>query len=56
MKVLICLVLAAVATTTVCGQALNERPNELADGVSVLSDILTDKKKSYYVRNGHYDD
>ena len=51
MKVLICLVLAAVATTTVCGQALERRPNELADGLSVLSDIATDKKRSHYVRN-----
>lgn len=56
MKLLICLVLAAVATTTICGQALEGRPNELADGLSVLSDLVTDKKSNYYVRNGHYND
>ena len=55
MKFLICLVLAAVATTTICGKALEDRPNELADGASVLSDLVTDKKSSYYVRNGYYD-
>ena len=52
MKLLICLVLAAVAATTTCGQApavSGERPNELLDGLKVLSDILTDAKFRGYV-------
>jgi hypothetical protein len=52
MKLLICLVLAAVATTTTCGQApavSGERPNELLDGLKVLSDLLTDAKFRGYV-------
>uniref|UniRef100_A0AAV1UBN5 Uncharacterized protein n=1 Tax=Peronospora matthiolae TaxID=2874970 RepID=A0AAV1UBN5_9STRA len=46
MNLLICLVLAAVATTTTYGQAPEVEEghlNELADGVRVLSDILTHK-------------
>ena len=47
MNLLICLVLAAVATTTTYGEApevTEGRLNELADGVKVLSDILTHKE------------
>ena len=46
MNLLICLVLAAVATTTTYGQAPAApagRSNELLDGLKVLSDLVTDK-------------
>ena len=54
MKLFMCLVLAAVTATTICGQAPVERQNALLDGLKVLSDILTDKN-NVYVRHGGHD-
>ena len=53
MKLLICITLAVVATTTAYVQAAGERPNELLDGVKILSDIATDKKSQYVVDGDH---
>ena len=53
MKLLICLTLAVVATTTAYVQAAEERPNELLDGAKVLSDLVTDKKSQYVVHRDH---
>lgn len=57
MKFLICLVLAAVATTTTYGQApavSSGRPNELLDDLHLLADILTDKQHTTVVDDTHY--
>ena len=53
MKLLICLTLAVVATTTAYVQAAEERPNELLDGAKILADIVTDKKSQYVVDGDH---
>ena len=57
MNLLVCLVLAAVATTTTYGQAPAApgaaRSNELLDGLKVLSDLVTDKN-SRVVYGHHY--
>ena len=56
MNLLICLVLAAVATTTTYGQAPAApvgRSNELLDGLKVLSDLVTDND-SKVVYGHHY--
>ena len=53
MKLLLCLTLAVVATTTAYVQAAEERPNELLDGAKVLSDLVTDKKSQYVVHRDH---
>uniref|UniRef100_A0AAV1U9X2 Uncharacterized protein n=1 Tax=Peronospora matthiolae TaxID=2874970 RepID=A0AAV1U9X2_9STRA len=55
MKLSICLLLAAVTATTICVQATDTRPNELLDGLDVLSHILTDKDSRVYVEDDGHD-
>lgn len=57
MNFLICLVLAAVATTTTYGQApavSGGRPTEFLDDLHLLTDLITDKQHTTVVDDTHY--